>query len=447
MFFHRHGVARRLEDVRSMLPERVVGCHWRVPAQRVFSHWPVRGGAQWTPQRLTWVAALMAWDEGQTLDSRWEHAREVAGGLHAHWSLGTSYSGFAAALVRESPRIVAGIKTKFREAMRAMGSRHQTRCGWRAFAVDGSRVEAPLTEANEDGLGRAGREKSGPQVFVTTLWHMGLGLPWDFRVGPGTDSERRHLEQMLDDLPPDSLVVADAGFVGYELCQRVLKTGQSFLLRVGGNIQLLTDLGWEHEERDGLVYLWPLAHRDVPPLVLRLMVLRREKQEIYLLTNVFDPKQLSDEEAGVLYEMRWGIEVFYRSYKQTLCRRRLLSRTPATCLAECSWTMLGLWLLGLLTVSRIVAKKMDPLSWSVALARNAVRRAMRATIRGGHCHRLFRDLAAAVKDAYQRRGPKAARDYPRKKRENPPGPPKIQSASPKEVQTAKQLRERIRIAA
>ena len=406
----------------------------------------MRGGTQWTPQRLTWVAAMMAWDEGQTLDSRWEHAREVADGLHRHWALGTSYSGFAAALVRESPRIVAGIKTKFRQAMLAMGNRHQTRCGWRAFAVDGSRVEAPLTRANEDGLGCAGREKSGPQVFLTTLWHMGLGLPWDFRVGPGTDSERRHLEQMLDDLPQNSLIVADAGFVGYELCQRVLNAGQSFLLRVGGNMRLLTDLGWEHEQRDGLVYLWPLKHRNLPPLVLRLIVLRRNNQEIYLLTNVFDPEQLSDEEAGILYEMRWGIEVFYRSYKQTLSRRRLLSRTPATCLAECSWTMLGLWLLGLLTVTRMVAKKLDPLSWSVALARNAVRRAMRAGIRGGE-RRLFRDLAVAVKDGYQRRGPKAARDYPRKKREKPPGPPKIQSASPREVQTAKQLREKIYITA
>jgi hypothetical protein len=391
---------------------------------------------------------MMAWDEGQTLDARWEHAREVADRLHAHWKLGTSYSGFAAALVRESPRLVAGIKAKFRQAMLAMGGRHQTRCGWRAFAVDGSRVEAPLTEANEDGLGCAGREKSGPQVFVTTLWHMGLGLPWDFRVGPGTDSERRHLEQMLDDLPLYSLIVADAGFVGYELCWRVLNAGQSFLLRVGGNIRLLTDLGWEHEERDGLVYLWPLLHRDSPPLVLRLIVLERDKQKVYLLTNVFDSKQLSDEEAGVLYEMRWGIEVFYRSYKQTLSRHRLLSRTPATCLTECSWTMLGLWLLGLLTVTRIVAKNLDPLSWSVALARNAVRRAMRTSIRGeaGRCS-LFCDLADAIKDQYKRRGPKAARDYPRKKREKPPGPPKIQSASLKEVQTAKQLREKIGIAA
>lgn len=130
---------------------------------------------------------------------------------------------------------------------------------------------------------------------------------------------------------------------------------------------MLKELGWEHEEHDGLVYLWPQAHRDLPPLVLRLIVLRRDKQEIYLLTNVFDPQRLSDEDAGVLYEMRWGIEVFYRSYKQTLCRRRLLSRTPATCLAECQWTMLGLWLLGLMTVKQLVAKRLDPLGWSVAL--------------------------------------------------------------------------------
>jgi hypothetical protein len=228
----------------------------------------------------------------------------------------------------------------------------------------------------------------------------------------------------------------------------VLKAGQSFLLRVGGNIRLLTNLGWEHEERDGMVYLWPLAHRDSPPVVLRLIVLERDKQKVYLLTNVFDPKQLSDENAGVLYEMRWGIEVFYRSFKQTLHRRRLLSRTPETCLAECSWTMLGLWLLGLLTVTRLVARKLDPLSWSVALARNAVRKAMRASVRGGkgRCY-LLHDLAAAVKDKYMRRGPKSARDYPRKKREKPPGPPEIQSASPKEVQTAKQLREKLSTAA
>jgi DDE family transposase len=102
------------------------------------------------------------------------------------------------------------------------------------------------------GLGCAGRDKTAPQVFLTTLWHMGTGLPWDYRVGPGTDSERTHLKRMVPDLPPRSLVVADAGFVGYVLCRKLILRGHSFLLRVGRNITLLTGLGSYHEERNGL---------------------------------------------------------------------------------------------------------------------------------------------------------------------------------------------------
>ena len=140
-----------------------------------FSHWPVRGGTQWTPQRLTWVAALMAWDEGQTLNARWEHAGGVARSMHAHWKVGTSYSGFAAAMVRESPRIIAGIKAKFQQAMQAMPDRYQKRCGWYAFAADGSRVEAPLTKANEDGLGCAGRKKERAASVCNNALAHGFG--------------------------------------------------------------------------------------------------------------------------------------------------------------------------------------------------------------------------------------------------------------------------------
>jgi hypothetical protein len=61
--------------------------------------------------------------------------------------------------------------------------------------------------------------------------------------------------------------------------------------------------------------------------------------------------------------------------------------------------------------------------------------------------RLLHELAAATKDSYERYGKKAARDYPRKKRENPPGPPKIQSASTKERLRAKQLKEKFPLAA
>ena len=381
----------------------------------------------------------MAWDEGQTLAARFEHACQTAGDLHRHWVVGTSYSGFTAALQRQATTLIEAIKRRFRREMLRIAGPYRQRGRWTALAADGTRIEAPHTLANETDLGCAGRDKTAPQVFLTTLWHMGTGLPWDYRLGPGTASERTHLKQMVPDLPAEALVVTDAGFVGYGLCRRLLGHGRHFLLRVGGNITLLRGLGYYHEERDGLVYLWPRKHRRCRPLVLRLIVLRQGKQDVYLLTDVLDPAGLTDEEAGTLFGMRWGEEVFYRSYKQTMQRRKLLSRTAATCLAEVHRTLLGLWLLGLMTALRLIGQGIDPLAMSVARARDAVRQAVRDKRPRRGSRGLDGALRAAVKDGYVRHMSKAARDYPRKKREKPPGPPRIQAATGAEVKRARRL--------
>ena len=381
----------------------------------------------------------MAWDEGQTLTVRFEHACQAAGDLYPHWTLGTSYAGFTAAVVRWSTTLTEAMKRRFQREMLRIAGPYWQRGRWRALAVDGTRIEAPHTEANEADLGCAGKDKTAPQVFLTVLWHMGLGLPWDYRVGPGTASERTHMKQMVAALPPGALLVADAGFVSYGLCLRLLQQDRNFLLRVGGNITLLTDLGYYHEERDGLVYLWPQKHRRCRPLVLRLIILRHGKQDVYLLTNVLDPGHLSDAEAAELFGMRWGEEVFFRSFKQTLQRRKLLSRTAATCLAEAQGTLLGLWLLGLMTVSRLRSAGLDPLAVSVAKARDAVRSALRDERPRRGPWSLDAALGAAVKDGYVRHGSKAARNYPRKKREKPPRPPQIKSAKPAEIKRARKL--------
>jgi hypothetical protein len=402
----------------------------------------VRGNALWRPQRLAWLGVLMAWDEGQTLAARWDHACTAAQALHRHWKLGRSYAGFAEALARETPRLLGPVKERFRRAMQALPGHAWKVGGWVALAVDGSRQECPHTGANEAGLGCAGRDKAAPQVYITAVWHLGLGLPWDFRAGPGTDSERRHALAMAAELPPGALLVADAGFVGYELCRELLCGGRSFLLRVGGNIRQLRELGYYERERGDTVYLWPQKRqkgRD-RPLVLRLIRLRRGRQALYLVTDVLDRKALTRAQAGRLYQLRWGEEVFYRSYKQTLQRRKLLSRTAATCLAESQWALLGLWLLGLLSVSRILAARRDPRRWSVAASRELVRQALRNEApRRGRRGTLGERLARALLDGYQRRGDKAARNYPRKKREKPPGPPRIESAGRAERKRAARL--------
>jgi hypothetical protein len=109
-----------------------------------FAHIPVHSAVSWTPQRLAWVALIMAWDEGPTLTARFEHACAAARQTHRHWTLGTSYSGFAAALEQATP-LVQALKRRFPRAMVRIAGPDQNRGRWMALAADGTRIEAPPT--------------------------------------------------------------------------------------------------------------------------------------------------------------------------------------------------------------------------------------------------------------------------------------------------------------
>lgn len=408
----------------------------------LFSRWPLRRGLLLRPQRLVWLALLMAWSAEQTLAERFDAAADLLRALFPWWRLGRSYTGFSRAMAAWDAALRPALSQRLRRQLQSLAGRHWTRQGWCAFAADGSRYECPRSRANQETLGCAGKKRTAPQLFATSLWHMGTGQLWDYRVGPGTASERRHLEDMLADLPAEALVVADAGFVGYDLCARVLRARRHFLLRVGANVHLLQQLGYAEVEADGTVYLWPEDRRDREPLVLRLLLLPRGKQRMYLLTDVLHEPDLSAEAAATLYAMRWGVEIFYRCSKQTLARRKMLSHAPAQAGVELSWAILGLWLLGIMSLAGILARGQDPLSWSVALARKHVRQAMRRAAGAQRCPaRLADRLARATQDGYERHGSKKARDWPHKKREKPPGEPKIRVATREEVSCAQELRE------
>jgi hypothetical protein len=403
----------------------------------------VHGNADWTPQRLVWSGVLMAWCEQDQLTERFATVCSTLTEACPHWSLGTSYSGWTEALLREGERLPRLVIQRLRKLQDTLPNAR--RFGrWNAFAVDGSQATCPRTSENQQAMGDSGKPNGMPLLSLTYILHLGTGLPWDFRVGPGTDSERSHLRQMLDDLPSSgSLLVADAGFVGYDLCRDLLERKQHFLLRVGGNVHLLNSLGYDFEIQGQTAYLWPTAKQDKnePPLVLRLIVIRDEnKQPIYLVTSVLDPADLTDEEAREIYHARWGVEVQFRTVKQTMQHHTLHSRTPETCYLEMTWAVLGTWMLELMTARAVAAAGGDPRRISPAQARNCVRRVLR---RQPPCRNsrteLCRALAACRVDDYKRRRPKASRNYPRKKRHELPQPPQIKSPSQTQLRKAHQL--------
>ena len=417
-----------------------------------FSHSPFFSTDQqqrkrrWTLQSTIIQAILMAYEPSASLKDRFEYARQsLVEMFPSRARPGKTYQGLVKAIRKIPSKIREQLQLHLCRQHQKMAGSSWKIFGWIPFAADGSRVETPRTKANQEALGCAGRKKTGPQLLLTALYHMGSGLPWRWRIGPGTDAERNHLRSMLKTLPKGSLLVADAGFTGYELFEAFLAHKLSFLIRVGANVTLLTGLGFEFEQHGNTVWLWPQSKRNQQPLKLRLIRLKaktkysRTRQDVYLLTNIFDTERLSDETAGVFYKMRWGVEVFYRSFKQTLGHRKLRSRSPELAKEELHWALTALLLLGLMGIDALASKGRAALSLSVAGALRKIRFAMRTNRRWRFRGDIRKLLVNAVKDNYKRRGSKKARDWPDKKKESPPGAPKIRPANPHEIACAEMI--------
>lgn len=340
------------------------------------------------------------------------------------------------ALVTWTPQLLPLLWRRLQQLMEQTGGEYFRIGRWLPLAVDGSRFTTPRTRSNEHAFaaqhfGQGSRAKSRrkcknkkrrskklcapvkPQIWVTLLWHMGLKLPWCWKTGPSTASERQHFAELLltGEFRKNTLFCGDAGFVGYELWKAVLDAGHSFLIRVGGNVRLLQDLG-HTRTGDGIVYLWPdkVAQRKQPPLVLRLIEIQNKRGTIYLVTNVLNERALSWSQAARLYTLRWGIELQFRGVKQTFGRGKLRSRKAEHALVELSWSFVALTMVQLLALREQILIDIPPEQTSVAQAIRAIRHAMDdGDDPATGAARLTVQLQAAIKDEYHRSLAKASR--------------------------------------
>jgi hypothetical protein len=403
----------------------------------------------WTLRYVIFQCVLMTFDPSVTLKDRFAGARRVLRQMFKGGKApGKTYQGLVEARRKISGKQRRHLKRHLRECHRRIARDYWSRLGWEAFAVDGSRVETARTQANEQALGCAGRSKTGPQLSLTVLYQMGTGLPWDWQIGRGPRSERDHLSALILTLPQNALLVADAGFVGYDLFQRLLARNLSFLIRVGANVHLLADLlDLTVQIKGDLVFLWPQGKRHLKPLTLRLIKLEKANQSpVYLVTNVLDDKRLPDRTASALYRLRWGVELCFRNFKRTLDQHKMRSHSPEQAKQELFWAMVGYLLMGLMSVDLITAEGRDPRALSAAGALRTIREAMTETKSWRRKGDLRVLLKNAVQDTYVRTGSKKARNWPHKKNDPPAGIPKIRPATEKEKDDAKRSYEKKRVA-
>jgi hypothetical protein len=310
-----------------------------------------RKSPRWDLHPLLWILLLTTYCSGDSLPEKFETAREFyVVCCPKRKRPGKSFGGFEKAITKLPMPILralaAGIRGQFQVIFRER---------WKVgnfipFGCDGTRQNCPRTEELERRLGSGGKEGSSPTIWNTSIVHLTLGIPFCWRLGKGSKpSERSHLIFMLRWLPQAALIVADAGYVGYEVVATMM-TKVAFLIRMSSNATFYSEANEPLDQfREGIVYYWPKKQQKEgkPPLRGRLMRIHsvRHKTDVWLFTNVEDPQQLSWEMAATCYRWRWENEGFFRTYKRTLRKATLMSRTVAQVHREAEASMIATQLL------------------------------------------------------------------------------------------------------
>ena len=447
-----------------------------LPDGELFSKTEFHGNIKWVPEQLAAQALIWSWQDSKCVTAAFVKTLEVCERIHLENGVKT-YTGFMDAVDRY--RVILGVRlrSRYQELAEEVGGRFFRTDGRVLIAFDGSRATAPRSVANENAFcapnyghgkeARYGKKKSKglrrkrnkahktepqePQVWITMMWHMELRLPWTWRLGPSSSSERGHVQEILgdEDFPENTMFCGDAGFVGYPIWKSILDAGTDFLIRVGANVNLLVEQVDIQKLRGGKVLCWPKAKikSGQPPLKLRLVQIKLSNTKMWMLTSVLDPKQLTKKQIVRYYKMRWGVEVEYRGLKQTIDKHKLRCRNCDRLLAELDWALRGMAIAELLAlrhqISPTAQRKMDytPQDRSLAKTLQALRKCMRNldTVVSPK-NDIIQELAEAVVQRYNNRTDKRARYRPKNPDIKPLGDPEVRTLTAHEREKLRSYR-------
>jgi hypothetical protein len=391
---------------------------------------------RWSLQPLIWVLLTTAWCSGQSQEERFAAARATYVAHYQHSRRpGSTLAGFLTALAKLPLPVLRALAQGVRQRLAVLWVDALRVGGWLPMACDGSRIECPRSEELQQRLGEAGKAGSAPSIYLTPLVLLPLGVVWSWWWGKGTASEHHPLRQLLRTLPKKTLLVADACYLGYELFTALVQTQAAFLVRLSSRAYLYTTEQTPLEAwTEGLVYYWPSVAQQQgrPPIPARLLRIKGQKADVWLLTSVLDRQQRSHATAGQMYRWRWRNEGLFRDYKRLLGKVKLSSRTVALVHREAEGSMLALQLLLALAVQTPAGQPvMLPGCPRRELLR--LRGAITAALRrlGPRQFAHYQRMLSVVRsqDRPRRLSAKERQDWPRRKEHKPPKPPKLRVMS------------------
>ena len=451
--------------------------NWLVSEGELFTEERFHGNIKWKPEQLAAEALIWSWQEANNVTDAFDQTLEICEELGAK-NIAKTYASFMNALDTYADIFSSRLQQRYQALAEEVGERFW-KCGdWVLIGFDGSRATTPRTVSNEKafcapnyGNGRTAKyrkEKSRgtrrkqkeknrrqppPQTWITMMWHMGLRIPWTWRLGPSNSSERDHVMEMLkkEEFPEKTLFCGDAGFVGYRFWKTILESDRDFLIRVGANVSLLSEIADIKQCGGGRVLCWPKdkMKSGAKPLRLRLVQVKIGKTKMWILTSVLNSKKLPKNSIVRFYKMRWGIEVEFRGLKQTIDKHTLRCRNSNRVLVELDWSIRAMALAELVALREQIPKKKeadeetyDPKDCSLANTMRALRQCMRKMHKYPNpCDELLYRLSQARVQKYDHHTDKKARYRPKNPDKKPLGDPNVRKMRAEERRRLRAINE------
>jgi Insertion element 4 transposase N-terminal/Transposase DDE domain len=215
--------------------------------------------------------------------------------------------------------------------------------GRRLVSLDGTTLDLPDVPGLEARFGRppASRGASGfPQLRLLTLTETGTHAIFAIAFDRYEASETRLAPELLQQLQPGMLCLADRAFVGFELWRTALASGADLLWRMRKNQVLPCRERLPDGSYLSCLYASPKHRRhDQDGIVVRVIDYRLEgvpdAAPLYrLVTTLLDPAGAPAKELAALYHERWESEGAFAELKVSLPGQRLMLRSRRADLAE-----------------------------------------------------------------------------------------------------------------
>jgi hypothetical protein len=206
-------------------------------------------------------------------------------------------------------------------------TRNERWYGLRLLAIDHTTLTLPETSALWKRFrSHRGKKGLGPVAAeFACVFHLVSRAPFFYTIAKASTSDHKLIRRLIHRLRKGDLVLIDNGFYYLDTLLRIRKRGAHFLIpaKTTHRPKVLKKLGAGD-------YLCRIRSGDQTLVVRVIYIERKGFRRRRLVTSLIDPNMFPAEEFSDLYHQRWGIETFYRDFKQTLRGTHWHCQSPKT---------------------------------------------------------------------------------------------------------------------